>query len=169
MGQTTFSGPVNSLNGFKVNGQQVTLAPSERLVPAGSALTLTVAAHDGKTILLNTLTGSTVTLPASTGSGAVFRFVISTVATSNSHKIQVANATDVMSGVLAMANDSDNTASLWESSSTSDTITLNRSTSGGTMKGEWIEVQDIAAGTWAVRGMVAGTGTEATPFSAAVS
>jgi len=142
---------------------------SGRLVAAGSALSVTVAAHDGKTILLDTAAGSTCTLPASSGSGARFRFVISTVATSNSHIIKVANATDVMSGVIIAANDTDGSASAWETAATSDTITLNRTTTGSTIKGEWVELEDIASGTWAVTGVIAATGTEATPFSATVS
>jgi hypothetical protein len=141
---------------------------SGRLVAAGSALTVTEALHDGKTILLDTAAGSTCTLPASSGSGAIYRFVISTIATSNSHKIQVANSTDVMAGVIIEANDTDASSSTWETAATSDTITLNRTTTGSTIKGEWVELQDIAAGFWAVRGVIAGTGTEATPFSAAV-
>jgi hypothetical protein len=50
----------------------------------------------------------------------------------------------------------------------SDTITLNRSTTGSVTVGEWIDVQDMAANVWSVRGMTSSTGTEATPFSAAV-
>lgn len=141
---------------------------SGRLVAGGSALAVTEALHDGKTILLDTAAGTTCTLPASSGSGARFRFVISTVATSNSHIIKVANATDVMSGVILMANDTDASTSAFETAATSDTITLNRTTTGSTIKGEWVELEDIAAGVWAVRGVLAGTGVEATPFSATV-
>lgn len=138
-------------------------------VAAGSALTLTRDAHDGKTILLDTAAGSTVTLPASSGSGMRFRFVISVVPTSNSHIVKVANATDVMSGVIVTAQDAADTAVAWETASTSDTITLNRTTTGGTIIGEWVEIEDVVSGTWAVRGCTAATGTEATPFSATVA
>jgi hypothetical protein len=34
--------------------------------------------------------------------------------------------------------------------------------------GEVIEVEDVAANTWLVSGMITQSGTEATPFSAAV-
>lgn len=142
---------------------------STRLVAAGSALSVTEAAHDGKTILLDTAAGSTCTLPASTGSGARFRFVVSTVATSNSHIIKVANATDVMAGFALVAQDGGDTAVLFETAATSDTITLNRTTTGSTQKGEFFVLEDIAAGFWSVYGVIAATGTEATPFSAAVS
>jgi hypothetical protein len=49
-----------------------------------------------------------------------------------------------------------------------DTITLNRTTTGSTVKGEFVIVEDYAVNKWAVAGMIASTGTEATPFSAAV-
>ena len=54
-------------------------------------------------------------------------------------------------------------------STNSDTITLNRSTTGSVTLGEWLEVEDIAANTWAVNGMLSATGAAfATPFTAAV-
>lgn len=139
-------------------------------VAAGSTLALTVETHDGKIIKLDTLTGSVVTLPAATGSGAKFRFHISVLATSNSHKIQVANATDVFVGIIAGVRvDSGNAVLAFAAASTSDTITLDRS-NGSVSLGEWIEVEDVASGKFAVRGFLSATGAAfATPFSAAVS
>ena len=160
------------LNGTTVSATAAELnrvaAVSSRLVAAGSALTLTVAAHEGKIILLDTLAGSTVTLPAATGSGARFNFLIKTVATSNSHVIKVANSSDTMAGVIYMAQDGGDTVLAFEATGTADTITLNRSTTGGTQKGEWVELIDMDTNVWAVTGGLVGTGTEATPFSAAV-
>lgn len=147
------------------------LDSSTRYVAGGSSLTLTQATHDGKTILLDTAAGTTITLPAASGSGARFRFLVSVVATSNSHKIQVANASDTMTGMLVTISDDAGfplkgyTA---DATAGADTITLNRTTTGSTVKGEWVEVEDYATNKWAVRGMTASTGTEATPFSAAV-
>lgn len=144
---------------------------SARLVPAGSTLTLTEALHGGKTICLDTAAGSVVTLPAASGSGARFYFVVTVIATSNSHKIQVANASDTMIGmVLSVSDDAGFPVKGYTADATAgaDTITLNRTTTGSTVKGEWFEVQDVAANKWNVRGMIAATGTEATPFSAAV-
>lgn len=143
---------------------------SARKVAAGSALTLTVAAHDGKIIELDTAAGSTVTLPAATGSGARFTVVVKTLATSNSHKIQVANATDVMRGVVhSVDSDSSDVVAPFGATPTSDTITLNRSTTGSVQIGEAFEFIDTAAGFWSVSGWYAATGSPATPFSAAVS
>lgn len=142
---------------------------SARLVAAGATLTATVAAHDGKTILLDTAAGSVVTLPAASGSGAIFRFVVSTTATSNSHIVKVANASDTFKGLVFTVSDDTAAVKGWVAGSTDDTITLNRTTTGTAAVGQVIVIQDIAANVFAVSGFTASTGTEATPFSATVS
>ncbi len=115
--------------------------------------------------------GSLTTLPAAIGSGNRWRFEVNVLATSNSHKIQVANGTDVMQGVVTGARvDSGNAVLGFATASTSDTISLNRTTTGSVSLGEWIEVEDVAAGVFAVKGVLSATGAAfATPFSAAVS
>jgi hypothetical protein len=112
-----------------------------------------------------TAAGSSKTL---TGSGARFRFVVSTLATTTNHIVQAANSSDVMVGVIFMRDDTAANAEAYASTGTSDTITLNRSTSGGVSLGEWVEAEDIATNTWHVTGFLTNTGTSVTPFSAAV-
>lgn len=146
----------------------ILLGGASAQIAAGSTLTLTNATHSGKTIKLDTVTGSVVTLPAATGSGARFRFRVSLLATSNSHKIQVANSTDVMQGYIFSVDDTSDNAVGFFTAATSDTITLNRTTTGSVSLGEFIEIEDIASGFFHVRGFISNTGTPATPFSAAV-
>jgi hypothetical protein len=134
----------------------------------GSARTLT-AFDAGKTIQLDTAAGTTITLPAALGTGNEYYFVTTVIATSNSHVIQVANATDVMTGALIVVDNADGTATTFGTVAASDTITLNRTTTGSVKIGERICVKDVKAGYWSVWGVVIATGTEATPFSAAVS
>src|SRR5688500_8214284 len=124
--------------------------------------------HAGTLTTINAAAGCTVTLPASSGSGNAFRFLIGTTVTSNNVIIQVANATDVMAGNCVMAQDAADTAVIFETAATSDTITMNGSTKGG-LKGDIIMLQDAQAGLWLLTMTCSGTGTEATPFSAAVS
>jgi hypothetical protein len=139
------------------------------LVSVGSALTLSAAHHHGRTLLLDALAGSVATLPSATGSGALFRFVVSVLATSNSHIVKV-TGTDIIQGVVTLIDtDTAGTTTGFASASDSDTITLNRSTTGSAMRGEWLELEDVASGVWLVRGQLANTGSGATPFSAAVS
>jgi hypothetical protein len=138
-------------------------------VAAGSTLSVTEASHDGKTILLDTTTGSVCTLPAASGSGAKFRFKVKALATSNSHIVKVANASDIIQGVVAIIDtDTAGTITGFATASDSDTITLNRTTSGSVMRGEWLELEDVATNLWLVSGQLANTGSGATPFSATV-
>lgn len=138
---------------------------STQYVAAGSTLALTVATHAYKTVKLDTATGSVVTLPASTGSGVRFRFLVTVLATSNSHIVSAAG-TDIFIGIITtVSDDAGAPVKGYSAAATDNTITLNRSTSGSVAKGEWIEVEDEAAGVWSVRGQTQSTGTEATPFS----
>lgn len=145
-------------------------ANATRTLAAGSTKTL-VANDSGALVLLDTAAGSTVTLPAGStcAPGTNFTFIVSTLATSNSHKIQVANASDIMVGkVVTVDTDTSDAAALFATTSTSDTITLNRSTSGSVRTGETISVTYVATNRWLVDGVIFVTGTPATPFSAAV-
>lgn len=142
-------------------------------IAADSALTMTQLAHAGKTILLDTAAGSTCTLPAATGSGLKYRFLVQVLATSNSHIIKVANATDTMQGVVAMADDTSANMQWFAAvAGTSDTITLNRTTTGSVTIGEYIEIEDVYVSStvnrYQVTGTLTNTGTAATPFSATV-
>jgi hypothetical protein len=134
------------------------------LIAVGSAL-LGNTTHVGKTVLLDTLTGSVYTLPAAIGSGAIIRVFEKLAATSNSHKVQVANSVDVMAGTVIVSG---TTTVSFPTVAASDTITLNRTTTGGATNGAWFEFQDAAPGIWAVKGNANGSGAVATPFSAAV-
>ena len=132
--------------------------------------TYTVNDHDhaGRTLKLNKADGITVTLPASTGSGENYMFFVETTVTSVGYIIKVANASDVMAGNAIVANDAADTASIFEAGATADTITLNGTTTGGILGG-YVKVTDVSENLWFVEMVGAATGTEATPFSAAVS
>lgn len=160
MAQTNFSGPVSSSAGF--------ISGSDSLVSITADATMTAAANAGRTMNLNVASGATVTLPAAAGTGNTYRFFVQTTVTSNDYIIQVANGDDTMSGVAVVANDGGDTASIFETAADSDTITLDGSTTGGILGGQ-IEIQDVATNKFRVLINQAATGTEATPFSAAVS
>jgi hypothetical protein len=153
----------------EVTAKQILTYVTGQTVAAGATLTLTAALHAGKTVLLDTAAGSVVTLPAATGTGNTYRFVIKTKATSNSHIIKVANGTDIMQGlVFTLSDDATAVPKAWAAGATDDTVTLNRTTTGSVTVGEWFEIQDIVSGVFAVRGFTQSSGTEATPFSATV-
>ena len=161
MGQTTFSGPIRSLNGFI--GPTIAVTPLA-LTAAAFALT---PEHAGETIVLNRAAGQALTLPAAMGTGAVYRFFVQTTITSNSTTIKVANSTDVMQGFAVVLQDGGDTVVGFETAADSDTITFNGTTTGG-IRGALVELEDVASGLWSVNVRGAATGAEVTPFSATV-
>ena len=143
---------------------------ANKTIAAGSTKTL-LASDAGTIVELDTAAGSTVTLPAGSSlqPGARFRFVVKTLATSNNHIVKVANASDIMVGVVTTVDtDTSDAAASFATTSTSDTITLNRSTTGSVRTGEWIDLEYVATNRWAVHGLVFVTGIPGTPFSATV-
>ena len=137
-------------------------------MPRG-ATSITAATHGYRTCVM-TGTGSSLaqTLPAASGTGVRFRFVVGAVNTSN-HVIKVANASDVMKGQIDILDNDSNALTAYSASGTDDTVTLNGTTTGGQI-GDWIEVQDIATNTWMVTGkLVCPAGSNpADPLSATV-
>lgn len=116
-------------------------------------------------IVANAAAGMTLTLPVATGSGVTFCIFVGTTVTSNNLIINVPDANNIIQGVLSVA--SDIAGVTCPTTTTSDTITMNGTTTGG-IKGSYVELTDIATNTWGVSGSLVSSGTEATPFSAAV-
>ncbi len=143
------------------------IAESERVTNVTTAtLAITEADHAGQVLTLNRAAGITCTLPAATGGGARYRFIVGTTFTGNGI-IQVANSSDVMTGLAIVAQDAGDTCVMFETAAASDTVTMNGTTTGG-ITGADVELIDIAANKWFVNVRTAATGTEASPFSAAV-
>ena len=178
MGTTTFQGPVVSKKGFFNTGPG-------NVVDADSSVSLTVADHAGRIVHNDAAGAVTYTLPATNansdsavaGPGADFNNlnnvgatieIFSSITKTGDLVVQVANATDVMVGSAVFIDDSSDNVVGFETASTSDTITLNGSTTGGVTFSK-IVCTVLASGKWKVDGISGCTGTPATPFSAAVS
>lgn len=171
-GLTATAAELNIMDGVLATTAEINRAcdTSTRVVSAAAAtLAVTELAHDGKVIVLNKADGVTATLPAATGSGARFTFIVGTTVTSNGYIIKVADATDLMDGVILAADDTATPVALvWVTAADSDTITLDGSTKGGLI-GDRVELVDIATNQYAVHGVLKQSGTEASPFSATVA
>ena len=178
MGTTTFQGPVVSKKGFFNTGPG-------NVVDADSSVSLTVADHAGRIVHNDAAGAVTYTLPATNansdsavaGPGADFNNlnnvgatieIFSSITKTGDLVVQVANATDVMIGSAVFIDDSSDNVVGFETASTSDTITLNGSTTGGVTFSK-IVCTVLASGKWKVDVISGCTGTPATPFSAAVS
>ena len=178
MGTTTFQGPGVSKKGFFNTGPG-------NVVDADSSVSLTVADHAGRIVHNDAAGAVTYTLPATNansdsavaGPGADFNNlnnvgatieIFSSITKTGDLVVQVANATDVMVGSAVFIDDSSDNVVGFETASTSDTITLNGSTTGGVTFSK-IVCTVIASGKYKVEVVSGCTGTPATPFSAAVS
>ena len=178
MANTTFQGPVTSKAGF------ITTGPAN-VVDADSSVSLTVATHSGKIVHNDAAGAVTYTLPATNANsdsavagpgadlnnlsnvGAKFE-IFSSITKTGNLVVQVANATDVMIGSASFIDDTSDNMVGFETASTSDTITLNGTTTGG-KAGSIITCKAIGENRWGVQVTSGGTGNLATPFSAAVS
>lgn len=117
----------------------------------------------GGLVIVNRAAGSTITLPDATGTG--YQYTIITIADQTGDLvIQAPDADNVMMGVAM----TDMTGVIFATADDTDTITLNGTTTGG-LKGARVTLRDVAADTWQVEVVSEASGTEATPFSAAVS
>jgi hypothetical protein len=141
-----------------------------RFVSLNVSTTISQALHESRYILMGGAGAArTFTLPNATGSGAIYRFVVGAVNTSN-YLIKSNRGADVLKGQVINTNSgSSGAARGWYPGATDDTITLNGTTTGGANVGDWIEVVDAAANTWVVNGVTTGTGTVTTPFSDTVA
>lgn len=142
--------------------------------PKNYTASTTLTRSDADTVVtVNAAAGLTLTLPAATGLGDTYSIVLGTTVTSNSVIIKVASATDWMAGQIFVSSDNAADAAISFETATgaigsrSDTITLNGTTTGG-LAGDRFVLVDIGTGQWEITGWMSATGTEVTPFSAAV-
>ena len=134
---------------------------------------ITSAEHAGRILLLGEVGGNAdvvLTLPDATGTGHVYKFIVTVTMASNTYKIACPDADNVINGTIKNM-DLDGTAqTIFSTVAASDTITLNGGTQGGQVS-DTLTLIDIAANLWHVEGqMRTPTGANpATPFSEAVS
>ena len=178
MANTTFQGPVISKKGFYNTGPA-------NVIDADSSTSLTVATHAGRIVHNDAAGAVTYTLPAVNATadsgvsgpgpsldnlsnvGATFT-IISSITKTGSLIVQVANSTDVMTGMATMLDtDTNDTMEGFMTVAASDTITLNGTTSGGVTHAT-IVCTVLATGLWTVSVRTGGTVNLVTPFSAAV-
>lgn len=142
---------------------------ARRNVALAVSTTITQALHESRTIIMGGAgSARTFTLPAATGTGAVYTFIVGAVNTSN-YLVKTVTGADTFDGSMLQGNSASSGACrLWNPAATDDTITLNGTTTGGSSIGDWFQVQDIATNQWMVTGVVTSSGAS-TPFSDTVA
>lgn len=174
-GLTASAAEMNTMDGILATTDELNRAAdlSTRVVSIGSGATVastvsvTVADHEGKVVVLANTHTMTLTLPTASGSGAKYHFIVSTTGTDGSKVIKVGSTLDNMTGVAASHSTATNEASSFLTTATDDTITLNNTTTGGRL-GTQVHIHDVATNLYHVHVDAAATGTVATPFSATI-
>lgn len=104
--------------------------------------------HDNKPLLLDVSAGTTVTLPAATGSGAVYHFIVKTA--SNANVINAStNGADFFGGYLQ--NDTGDTVASsadFQEAATDNNTYSPTTAGGGGLVGDWFIVTDYATNSY---------------------
>jgi len=144
--------------GLCPSGTNVGSRGTPNLVTASTATIVPGAVN-----LVSKAAGFAIALPAATGTGNVYDFIIGTTVTTGSQTF-VLNSTagDKMYG-NAFQTSGASTATFYASGATT-AVTFNGSTLGGFI-GDKVSFLDVSTGIWAVNVMSKVTGIAATPFS----
>ena len=152
--------PVNAV----VAGTLLTGAVKKEVVAVTAAVAAADSpAHAGKLIQLTNTTGFVYELPAATGSGDVYEFIITLTVASGTMAIESTEGAGFFVGEIRVAEASTGVAFMPDGS-TFDFVNMTGGTIGGIL-GSWCRVIDAAVDTWNVDGFFQGTGDEATPFA----
>ena len=138
----------------------ITRGQHQEVIAAGSTKTL-VAADSGSLVLLDQADGSVVTLPTPVV-GMFYDFAVSVSVTSNSHIIGGSAGEFLAGGIQMMIDTSAVSEGQFLDGTTHLTLTMNGSTTGGLI-GTVLRFVAISTTVWMVTGLVAGSGTLATP------
>lgn len=138
-------------------------------------LAVTAASHCMRTITLNRAAGVAVTLPAASGTGCVYTFVVGTTFTGDA-TIKAASASDFFHGTAVLLADAGDTvvgfvtANTGTAATESDTVDLfDAGNVTGGIKGAVVVLRDMKANLWSVEYRSDAAGAEVTPFKATVS
>ena len=154
------AGDVNVVGSF--------VAPIAEVKKEVATLTAAVAAADASAyanmmIILNNTTGFIFELPAASGSGDVYEFMVLVTVSSGTMIVECTEGAAFFVGSLGVNTDASGARFVSDGNS-NDFINMNGTTSGGLL-GSYIRAVDVAVDRWFVSGELAATGTEVTPFS----
>jgi hypothetical protein len=170
MAISTFDGPVRSLNGFYSQGPG-------NLLTLGATVTLSVATHAGRTLLVPATcaiilpTIVTTADPTTSGPGSdpntqsnlgvEFNLFFNAISAGATAQTVTCGGSDAFVGTLGVTSTVYNAFA----AVTSTVITLNATTTGGAARGSQVNIVALAANLWSVNGVLVGSGTAQTPFS----
>lgn len=133
---------------------------TQEVINAGSAVTLE-SGQSGSLVLLDTATGSVITLPTPVV-GVTFDFAVSVSVTSNSHIIGGSAGEFLMGGIQMMIDTTAVSEGQFLNGTSHLTLTHNGTTTGGLIGTNYRFVA-VSTTQWNVTGLTAASGTLATP------
>lgn len=137
-------------------------------------LTVTQALHANRVVAINIAAGTAITLPAATGTGDQYTFIVLTTFTGDA-TIKAASSADSFIGTATLYQDAGDTVVGFATANTgtlaTETDTLDMFDTGnvtGGIKGARAVFTDVASAIWHVDYISDAAGTEATPFKVTV-
>lgn len=164
-GDKTFSGA--NVYGAVTAAELTRVADVSARIVAVTAATLAVdlATHEGKIVTLSLAAGTNVTLPAATGGGAVYTFVIVTDSTSTDTYSFAVTGNDTIFGHAFGVDGDGEPGNAWTAAGATSAAFGGTNNASGGKKGDKIQFTDIAADTWLCEAWITQGGTEVTPFA----
>jgi hypothetical protein len=156
MPKTTFKNDLHVTGRF-TNGN---FASANQVALTAASYTMSPVTHAGKLMTVAKADGMTITLPAATGTGNVYRFLVTTAVTSVGYIWQV-TGDDTIVGQVTITLAAGGTTFGESAAGTDDTLTINGTTSGGLI-GSYVEFIDVKADLWYLDARLLGSGTLAT-------
>ena len=155
-----------TINGGTLNNVAMT---GRSPLACGATCTLT-AANAGQTVLLNQATGSVATLPAATGTGNAYAFVVTVTVSSSKDAVLAASSSDFING-LTIGENAGTTKGFPSAASTNHSLQMpfaGTQPSGGFI-GDNFSCKDVGTNLWQCTGDYQAGTTPTTPFSNATS
>ena len=143
-------------------------SPADRAPVALDATdSMTVAEHANRILYCTTAATLTWTLPAATGTGDYYMFLLG-ILTTGDKVITCSELTNhrMIGGLTVSDGDTLFLPAGFQPGASDETITMTKTTTGG-MLGDWVKVTDVATNRWCVEGdLHTATGSNPlTPFS----
>lgn len=148
---------------YEKRGIQQILPLQTPVVVTASTLTVSKDAHVNRLVVLNRALGIAVTLPAATGTGDTYTFMVG-IAISGGSTTITSSGTDYYCGLVSSATTTFGANDIQAAGGTNHVLTMNGGTTGG-LVGSWVCFQDALAGYWYISGRLIGSGTLATSLS----
>ncbi len=164
LGATAGTGRLWINEGSNTSTIWVPFDPAVAPVVLTATTVLAPATHANRPLLLSAVAGFATTVPAATGSGTKYSFIVRTVLTSNTYVFTFPTTTAFGTIICALGGAGGAASAFTSSQSGNTTITLAIATTGALSIGDWLEFTDAATSVWMVRGVVTAT-TPATAFS----